>query len=32
MQPVPDDIYDFKELENITNELENPDKKVNDRL
>jgi hypothetical protein len=32
MQPVPDDLFDFRDLEIITKELENPDKKVNDRL
>lgn len=32
MQPVPDDLFDFCDLERITKELVDPDRKVNDRL
>ncbi|KAI6228233.1 Histone deacetylase [Aphelenchoides besseyi] len=32
MQPVPEDIFDFRELELITKELEDPDQKVSDHI
>ncbi|KAI6242644.1 Histone deacetylase [Aphelenchoides fujianensis] len=32
MQPVPDDVYDFRDLERITKELEDPDGKVDDHI
>jgi hypothetical protein len=31
MQPVPDDIFDFRDLERVTKEMEDPDKRVNNR-
>jgi hypothetical protein len=32
MQPVPDDLFDFKDLERITKEIEDPNQRVDDRL